>query len=129
VTLDFAGAVLDLGVTDLSRAEDFYAVLLGRGPDFLLSADDLTFALWRQWHLHRDPEVAFRITADLAYAGHGRLARGVVKLAAERSRLLRQWLDLPGASEMPGVIMLLRVHDLDSSEVTHWQDLLRSGHA
>jgi hypothetical protein len=95
VNLDFAGAVLDLGVTDLSRAEAFYEVLLGRGPDLRPQLDQC------EWHLHRDPEVAFRITADLASAGHGKLALGVANLAAERSRLLLQWPELPEASENP----------------------------
>ena len=121
--LDFAGAVLDLSVTDLDRAQDFYAVLIGRGPDLHPQPDQC------EWHLHRDPEVAFRITADLTSVGHGKLALGVANLAAERSRLLRHWPDLPDASEKPGVITLLRLHDPDSNEVTLWQDLLRSRHA
>jgi hypothetical protein len=123
VNLDFAGAVLDLSVTDLNRAQDFYAVLIGRGPDLEPQPDQC------EWHLHRNPEVAFRITADLTSAGHGKVALGVANLAAERSRLLRHWPDLPEASGKPGVITLLRLHDPDSNEVTLWQDLLRSRHA
>ena len=72
--------------------------------------------------------MAFRITAALASAGHGKLALGVVSLAAERSRLFRQWLDLPGTWEKPGVITLLRLRDPDSNEVKLWQDLLRPRH-
>jgi hypothetical protein len=123
VILDFAGAVLDVGVTDLGRAEEFYVILIGRGPDLRPQPDQC------EWRLHRDPEVALRITADGSSAGHGKLALGVANLAAERSRLLRLWADLPEASEKPGVITLLRLHDPDANEVTLWQDLLRSRHA
>jgi hypothetical protein len=123
VDLDFAGAVLGLGVTDLNRAESFCAVLSGREPDLGPQPGQC------EWHLHRDPEVAFRVTAGLASAGHGKLALGVTELAADRSRLLRQWPDLPEASDKPGVITLLRLHDPDSNEVTLWHDLLRSRHA
>lgn len=121
--LDFAGAVLDLDVTDLSRAEQFYTILIGRGPDLRPQPDQC------EWRLHRDPEVAFRITADQARAGHGKLALGVANLAVERSRLLEHWAGLPEASEKPGVITLLRLHDPDSNGVTLWQDLLRSRRA
>jgi hypothetical protein len=120
VDLDFAGAVLDISVCDLSRAEAFYTVLMGRGPDLRPQPDQC------EWRLHREPEVAVRITADNTSAGHGKLALGVTDLAAERSRLLRQWPDLPEASEKPGVIRLLRLDDPDSNEVTLWQDLLGS---
>lgn len=123
VDLDFAGAVLDLSVSDLGRAEAFYTLLIGRGPDLRPQRDQC------EWRLHRDPEVAVRITADEAYAGHGKLALGVADLAAERSRLLRAWSDLPEVLEKPGVITLLRLRDPDANEVTLWQDLLRSGHA
>jgi hypothetical protein len=123
VTLDFAGAVLDLGVTDLGRATDFYAILIGRAPDLRPQPDQC------EWRLHRDPEVALRITAGHASAGHGKLALGVADLAAERSRLLRHWAELPEASEKPGVITLLRLNDPDSNEVTLWQDLLRARRA
>ena len=37
VDLGFAGAVLDLGVNDLGRAEAFYATLIGRDPIFARS--------------------------------------------------------------------------------------------
>jgi hypothetical protein len=120
VGLNFAGAVLDLGVTDLGRAEEFYTTLIGRGPDLRPQPDQL------EWRLHRDPEVAFRMTADPESAGHGKLALGVTDLAAERSRLLRQWPGLPAATGKPGVIALLRLTDPDANAVTLWQDLLGS---
>lgn len=123
VDLGFAGAVLDLGVNDIGRAEAFYTTLIGRGPDLRPQPDQ------REWRLHRDPEVAFRITADHESAGHGKLALGVTDLAAERSRLLRQWPDLPGMTEKPGVIALLRLSDPDANAVTLWQDLLGSRRA
>ena len=56
--LSFAGAVLDVGVTDLGRAEAFYSMLLGRGPDLRPQPDQ------REWFMHRAPEVDFRITAS-----------------------------------------------------------------
>jgi len=73
--------------------------------------------------------VAVRITTDQASAGHGKLALGAADLAAERSRLLRTWTDLPEAAEKPDVITLFRLSDPDANEVTLWQDLLRSGRA
>jgi hypothetical protein len=123
VELDFAGAVLDLGVSQLGRAEAFYTVLIGRGPDLRPQPGQC------EWRLHRDPEVALRITADDASAGHGTLALGVADLAAERSRLLRDWADLPEATEKPGVITLLRLRDPDANTVTLWQDLLGASRA
>jgi catechol 2,3-dioxygenase-like lactoylglutathione lyase family enzyme len=121
--LVFAGAVLDLGVRDLRRAEEFYTTLLGRGPDLRPQPDQA------EWRLHRHPEVAFRITADHESAGYGKLALGVRDLAAERSRLLRQWPGLPEPTEKPGVIALLHLSDPDANAVTLWQDLLGSRHA
>ena len=50
-------------------------------------------------------------------------------LAAERSRLLRDWADLPEATEKPGVITLLRLRDPDANAVTLWQDLLVASRA
>lgn len=38
VALNFAGAVLDLGVNDLVRAEAYYSTLIGREPDLRLAA-------------------------------------------------------------------------------------------
>jgi hypothetical protein len=118
VALNFAGAVLDLGVSDLGRAEEYYTTLIGREPDLRPGADQF------EWHLHRDPEIAFRITIAPRSAGHGTLAIGVADLAAERSRLLTHWADLPEATVKPGVIALLRLHDPDANAVTLWQDLL-----
>ena len=63
VELSFAGAVLDVGVSDLGRAEAFYSVLLGRGPDLQPQPDQ------REWFMHRAPEVDFRITAQPADRG------------------------------------------------------------
>jgi alpha-beta hydrolase superfamily lysophospholipase len=121
VGLEFAGAVLDVGVTDLRRAEAFYAILIGRDPDLRPQPDQ------REWHLHRDPEVGFRVTTDPAAAGRGRVSIGVADLAAERHRLLAEWPGLPEASVKPGVITMLRLPDPDGNEVTLWQDLLRPG--
>jgi hypothetical protein len=118
--LRFAGAVLDLAVTSLDRADAFNTVLLGRPPDLRPQADQ------REWRLHDSPEVAFRITAEPESTGHGKLALGVADLAAERSRLVQHWADLPVVTEMPGVITLLRLADPDDNKVTLWQDLLSS---
>lgn len=121
VNLDFAGAVLDVAVTDLHRAQTFYTILIGREPDLRPQPDQC------EWLLHQDPEVGIRITAHSASAGHGKLALGVADLAAERSRLLMHWSDLPEPSTKPGVITLIRMCDPDSNDVTLWQDLLRRG--
>jgi hypothetical protein len=120
VDLSFAGAVLDLGVSDLARAEAFYTVLIGRAPDLRPQPGQC------EWRLHRVPEIAVRLTADQPSAGHGTLALGVADLAAERSRLLQEWADLPEATGKPGVITLLRLRDPDANSVTLWQDLLGS---
>jgi hypothetical protein len=103
--IGFAGAVLDVAVSDLGRAEAFYVTLIGRDPDLRPQPDQ------REWHLHRDPDVALRITADPA---------------AERARLLPGWPGLPEPSVKPGVIARLRLPDPDGNEVTLWQDLLRA---
>ena len=121
--LHFSGAVLDLAVTNLGRADAFYTVLLGRPADLRPQADQ------REWRLHKSPEVAFRITADPESAGHGKLALGVADLSAERSRLVQHWADLPAITEKPGVIALMRFADPDSNKVTLWQDLLGSRRA
>jgi hypothetical protein len=121
--LGFAGAVLDIGVSDLHRAEAFYTILIGRGPDLHLRPDQY------EWRLHREPEVALRVTADHPSAGHGTLSLGVPDLAAERARLLPHWPDLPRADEKPGVIALLQLRDPDDNAVTLWQDLLNSRRA
>jgi hypothetical protein len=115
--LQFAGAVLDLAVSDLDRAEAFYQVLIGRPPDLRARADQL------EWRLHVDPEVALRLTLE-AVSGRGKLALGVVDLAAERSRLAQVWPDLPEATLKPRVIALLQLSDPDGNAVTLWQDLL-----
>jgi hypothetical protein len=121
--LGFAGAVLDLGISDLRLAETFYTILIGREPDLRLQPGQL------EWRLHSDPEIALRITADHPSAGHGSVAIGVTDLAAERSRLLAHWPDLPDATEKPGVITLLSLRDPDANAVTLWQDLLGSRRA
>jgi hypothetical protein len=118
VELSFAGAVLDVGVSDLGRAEAFYSVLLGRGPDLKPQPDQ------REWFMHRAPEVDFRITVSPRTAGSGSLSLGVADLGAERSRLLRYWPDLPAAHEKPGIITMVRIQDPDGNEVTLWQDLM-----
>jgi catechol 2,3-dioxygenase-like lactoylglutathione lyase family enzyme len=120
MNLQFAGAVLDLAVSDLDRAVAFYKVLIGRQPDLRPQVDQC------EWRLHRDPEVAFRITADPLSAGHGKLAIGVADLATERIRLAEQWAELPPTTEKPNVIALLRLQDPDGNTVTLWQDLLGS---
>jgi len=124
VELSFAGAVLGVGVSDLGRAEAFYSVLLGRGPDLQPQPDQ------REWFIHRAPEVDFRITLSPRTAGSGSLSLGVADLGAERSRLLGYWPDLPAAHEKPGIITMVRIQDPDGNEVTLWQDLMpvrRSG--
>jgi predicted enzyme related to lactoylglutathione lyase len=118
--LHFAGAVFDLAVTNLDRADAFYTVLLGRPADLRPQADQ------REWRLHKSPEVAFRITAEAESAGHGKLALGVVDLGVERSRLVQHWAELPAITEKPGVIALLQFADPDSNKLTLWQDLLGS---
>ena len=118
MSLTFAGAVLDLAVRDLDRAERFYAVLIGRAPDLRPQPDQC------EWRLCGDPEVALRISTRPAAAGQGTLSLGVADLAAERSRLVPHWADLPDATTKPGVITLLRFDDPDGNAVTLWQDLL-----
>jgi hypothetical protein len=121
--LEFAGAVLDLGVTDLGRAEAFYTTLIGRAPDLRPQPGQ------REWRLYRDPEVALRLTADHRSAGYGQLAIGVADLAAERSRLMSHWPGIPQATQKPGIIALPRLEDPDTNAVTLWQDLLGSRRA
>jgi hypothetical protein len=53
----------------------------------------------------------------------------VANVAAERSRLVQHWADLPAVTEKPGVIALLRLVDPDDNKVTLWQDLLGSRRA
>jgi hypothetical protein len=118
VELSFAGAVLDVGVSDLGQAVAFYSVLLGRGPDLQPQPDQ-----W-EWFLHRGPEVDFRITLSPRTAGSGSLSLGVADLGAERSRLLEHWPGIPAAQEKPGIITLVRMQDPDGNEITLWQDLM-----
>jgi predicted enzyme related to lactoylglutathione lyase len=123
VALDFAGAVLDVAVTDLDRAEAFYARVVGRACDLRPQPDQC------EWRLHREPEVALRLTAEepgaqAGGAGRGRLALGVADLEWERTRLSRDWPDLPAATVKPGIIALLRFPDPDGNVVTLWQDLM-----
>jgi catechol-2,3-dioxygenase len=117
MNLQFAGAVLDLAVSDLDRAEAFYQVLIGRPPDLRARPDQ------REWRLHLDPEVALRLTNEAA-PRPGKLALGVVHLAAERARLAQSWPDLPEATVKPNVIALLQFNDPDGNALTLWQDLL-----
>ena len=116
--LRFAGAVLDVAVSDLDRATAFFTVLLGGPPD--LRPQDTQW----EWRLHGAPEVALRLTTDPQSAGHSKLAIGVSDVVAERSRLLKHWSDLPQITQKPGVIALLRFPDPDGNAVTLWQDLL-----
>ena len=118
VRLSFAGAVLDVGVADLDRAEAFYTILLGREPDLRPQPDQ------REWFLHRGPEVDLRVTVSPRTAGCGSISLGVDNLLAERSRLLAHWPDLPEPMEKPGIIALIRMRDPDLNEVTLWQDLM-----
>lgn len=116
--LDFAGAVLDLAVTDLDRAAAFYTALVGRPHDLRPRADQL------EWRLHGVPEIALRLTAEPATAGGGTIALGVADLTAERRRLAGVWGAVPEPVVKPGVITLVRFPDPDGNVVTLWQDLL-----
>ena len=121
MALEFAGIAVDVAVTDLTRAEEFYTTLMGRRFDLEARPDQ------REWRLHADPEVVLRITADPANAGHGTAAIGVSDLTDEHVRLARHWPDLPPVQRKPGVIALLRLPDPDSNTVVLWQDLLDRG--
>jgi catechol 2,3-dioxygenase-like lactoylglutathione lyase family enzyme len=118
VTLEFAGAVLDVAVSDLARAEAFYATLLGRPCDLRPQPDQC------EWRLYREPEVGLRLTGAAGSAGTGTLALGVADLAAERARLLGTWPDLPAPAVEPGIITRLTFADPDGHLVTLWQDLM-----
>jgi catechol 2,3-dioxygenase-like lactoylglutathione lyase family enzyme len=120
MNLQVTGAVLDVAVSDLPRAEAFYTTLLGRRADLRPQPDQL------EWRLHADPEIALRVTAETPSPGTGRLALGVADLAVETARLLEIWPDLPEPKEKPRVIRTLDFHDPDGNRVTLWQDLLRS---
>ena len=116
--LRFAGAVLDVAVSDLDRATAFFTVLLGGPPD--LRPQDIQC----EWRLHGTPEVALRLTSDPQSAGRSKVAIGVADVVAERSRLVEHWADPPEITQKPGVIALLKFPDPDGNAVTLWQDLL-----
>ncbi|HCT80274.1 MAG TPA: hypothetical protein DGT23_27675 [Micromonosporaceae bacterium] len=116
--LNFAGAVIDVLVSDLGRAERFYTVLMGRAHDLEPRPDQ------REWRLCREPEVVLRLTALVESAGHGKVAIGVHDLAEERARLALDWPDVPEIWAKPKVIALLELGDPDGNEVTLWQDLM-----
>ena len=78
MTLEFAGAVLDVAVSDLTRAEAFYATLLGRPCDLRPQPDQC------EWRLYREPEVTLRLTGAAGHAGTGTLALGVADLAVRQ---------------------------------------------
>lgn len=118
VELSIAGAVIDVAAADLDRAEEFYATLIGRGADLRPQPDQ------REWHLLRRPEIALRLTASAADAGHGSVSLGVADLAAERARLLTAWPGLAEPEVRPGIIALLRLRDPDGNAVMLWQDLM-----
>jgi hypothetical protein len=118
VTLHFAGAAVDVAVSDLVRAEAFYSIVLGRPPDLRPRP---TQCEWRLW---AEPEIVLRLTTQPAHAGHSTAALGVHDLAGERARLLASWPQLPEISGKPGVIALLPLADPDGNAVTLWQDLL-----
>jgi N-acetylglutamate synthase-like GNAT family acetyltransferase/catechol 2,3-dioxygenase-like lactoylglutathione lyase family enzyme len=118
MALEFAGIAVDVAVTDLDRAEEFYTTLMGRRFDLRARPDQ------REWRLHADPEVVLRITADPAHAGHATSAIGVRDLDEEHARLAQHWPDLPPVQRKPGVIALLRLADPDRNTVVLWQDLL-----
>jgi predicted enzyme related to lactoylglutathione lyase len=120
VELSVAGAVIDVAATDLDRAEEFYATLIGRAADLSPRPDQ------REWHLLRQPEIDLRITASPADAGHGSVSLGVADLAAERARLLAAWPGLGEPEVKPGIIALLRLRDPDGNAVALWQDLMGS---
>ena len=116
--LNFAGAAIDVAVSDLGRAERFYAVLVGRPSDLQPRPDQ------REWRLHPQPEIVLRLTVRPEAAGHGMVAIGVRDVGEERARLGLEWPDLPQVREKPGVIVLLPLADPDGNTVTLWQDLL-----
>jgi hypothetical protein len=116
--LNFAGAAVDVSVTDIEEAERFYAVLLGRPHDLRPRPDQ------REWRLHPEPEIVLRLTAQPESAGRTAASIGVRDLADERARLTGDWPDVPEVREKPGVIAVLRLADPDGNAVTLWQDLL-----
>ena len=69
--LDFAGAVLDVAVGDLERSQAFYAILVGRPCDLRPRPDQC------EWRLHREPEVALRLTVGDGAAGRSGPLHGI----------------------------------------------------
>ena len=118
MALEFAGAAVDVAVSDVERAERFYTVLLGRRCDLRPRPDQ------REWRLHPEPEVVLRLTELPGSAGHCTAAIGVQNLARERERLAADWPDMPPTAEKPGVIAVIRLEDPDRNVVVLWQDLL-----
>jgi hypothetical protein len=118
MSLNFAGAAIDVAVTDLGRAERFYTALVGRPCDLQPRPDQ------REWRLHPEPEMVLRLTARPDAAGQGVVAIGVQDVAQERARLAEEWPDIPQVWEKPGVIVVLALEDPDGNTVTLWQDLL-----
>jgi predicted enzyme related to lactoylglutathione lyase len=122
MNLHFTGAVLDLSVTDLDRAEAFYTTLFGHPAPLRPQPNQ------REWHLHRTPEIAFRLTTDPTHAGQGKLSLGVPDLAAEQARLTPHWTNLPAPTIKPNIIALLHLQDPDGNAITLWQDLMPPRH-
>lgn len=118
VSLDFAGAAIDVAVSDLDRAARFYTVLMGRSCDLRPRADQ------QEWRLYPRPEVVLRLTALADAAGKSTAAIGVRDLALEHARLASDWVDLPVIQRQPGVIAVLRLADPDGNTVILWQDLM-----
>jgi hypothetical protein len=118
MSLEFAGAAIDVAVTDLERSEQFYTVLVGRPCDLRPRPDQ------REWRLHLRPEMVLRLTVRPEAAGHSTAAIGVRNVVRERTRLSSEWPDLPQPTEKPGVIVVVRLTDPDGNIVILWQDLL-----
>jgi hypothetical protein len=116
--LAFAGAAIDVAITDLEAAERFYTVLMGRPHDLRPRPDQ------REWRLHKEPEVVLRLTVLPGSAGKSTAAIGVRDLGVERARLAEAWPDIPPVQEKPRVIAVLRLADPDGNAVILWQDLL-----
>jgi catechol 2,3-dioxygenase-like lactoylglutathione lyase family enzyme len=122
--VDILGITTDLPVSALPLAVPFYTAVLGRPAD--LAPDDRT----AEWILHRDPEIALRLIEsrsdrpDEASPGTVRVGIGVPDAAAERTRLLAHFPELPPVAVRPNVIALLELPDPDGNRLVLWQDLL-----
>jgi hypothetical protein len=57
--MHITGVTSDIPVRNLAESRSFYATVLGRDPD--LTPNDRTL----EWILHRDPEIAVRLTAQI----------------------------------------------------------------